>query len=174
MSSEDFPTSPSPKYIPFSEEHESIVSCGAPVDLNLKSLFKDSTIVIASVPFAFSPTCTEEHIPDYIKHIDQFKSEGVDKIIVLSASDPFAMSAWGKALGVKDPANYIIFAHDVDLGIAKALGSDYIADLSKGGLGVRSQRYAGIIENGEIKYLESENELNFTEISSAETLLKRL
>ena len=171
---QQFPTNINPKYIPFSKENSAIASCGNPIELNLKQLFKDSTVVVTAVPGAFTPTCSEQHIPDYLKHLQDFKSKGVKKIVVLSANDPFVMAAWGKALGYTNEENFIVFATDPNGAISKELGEDYVADLSSVGFGLRLQRYACVVKNGEITYLKGEDELGFTEISSAETILKNI
>lgn len=169
-----FPTNVTPKYIPFTKEKSEIGACGAPADLDLKELFDKNTVVITGVPGAFTPTCSEQHIPDYLKHLEDFKAKGVKKVIVLSANDPFVMAAWGKALGYTNEENYVVFASDPNGAISKQLGEDYVVDLSAVGFGLRLQRYACVVKNGEITYLKGEEELGFTEISSAETVLKKL
>ncbi|CQB89605.1 Putative peroxiredoxin sll1621 [Chlamydia trachomatis] len=174
MTDGKFPTNIEPKYIPYSKDHASLTACANPIPLDLKSLFPNNTVVVTAVPGAFTPTCTEQHIPDYLKHLKDFKDKGVKKIIVLSANDPFVMAAWAKALGYTDEENYVIFATDPNASISKELGDGFVADLTLAGMGLRLQRYASIVVNGEITYLETEDSLGFLEISSAETILKRI
>ncbi|RCK58932.1 putative peroxisomal peroxiredoxin [Candida viswanathii] len=169
-----FPTNINPKYIPFSKENSGVLTCGNPIDLNLKDLFKDSTVVVTGAPGPFTPVCSEQHIPDYLKHLKDFKDKGVKKVVVLTANDPFVMAAWGKALGYTDEENYIIFATDPNAEISKELGEDFVVDLSSAGFGLRLQRYAALVVNGDITYLKSEKDLGFTDISSAETILKKI
>lgn len=172
--SQSFPTKVNPKYIPYNKVNDSILACVAPIELDLAHEFKDHKVVVTAVPGAFTPTCTEQHIPDYLKHLEEFKAKGVHRIIVLSANDPFVMAAWGKALGYRDEENFVIFATDPNAVISKELGDNYVADLSNVGFGLRLQRYASIVENGDIKFLENEDSLGFTEISSAKNILERL
>ncbi|EGW35446.1 uncharacterized protein SPAPADRAFT_58681 [Spathaspora passalidarum NRRL Y-27907] len=169
-----FPTNINPKYIPYTKLHDGVLSCDVPVELNLANTFKGKKVVVTAVPGAFTPTCTEQHIPDYLKNLAEFKKKGIDKIVVLSANDPFVMAAWGKALGYRDEENYIVFATDPNATISKQLGDNYVADLSAVGFGLRLQRYAALVEDGEIKYLGNEDELGFTEISSAKNLLDQI
>lgn len=169
-----FPTTPKPKYIPYSKANDSLTACANPIELDLAKEFAGKTVVITAVPGAFTPTCTEQHIPDYLKNLEKFKAKGVSKIVVLSANDPFVMAAWGKALGYKDEENYIVFATDPLAKISLELGDSYVADLSSAGFGVRTARYAALVVDGEISFLENEDSLGFTEISSAKNLLDRI
>ncbi|KAI5955344.1 hypothetical protein KGF54_001905 [Candida jiufengensis] len=175
---DQFPTNIPLKYVPVDKNHLKILQAGEPKTLDLKSEFKDSTVVISGYPGAFTKVCSASHLPDYIKHIKQFKDKGVKNIIFLSVNDPFVNAAFGKALfkdaGVDDEDNYVIFATDPEGKLSKELSEDSVMDLSSAGMGLRLQRYAAIVENGIIKYLGNESEGNFTEISSAENLLKKL
>ncbi|WLF80421.1 hypothetical protein PVL30_004198 [Lodderomyces elongisporus] len=171
---EKFPTNVTPKYIPFDKDHEGILSNGDPKPLDLAKEFKDSTVIVTAIPGSFTKVCSTKHIPAYIEHIKQFKEKGVKNIIVFAVNDPFVQASFGKALGYKDPENFIIFATDPDGKISQELGEDYVLDLSKAGMGLRLERYAAIVVDGYIKYLASEQEGNFTDVSSPENLLKRL
>ncbi|KAG7666051.1 uncharacterized protein J8A68_000481 [[Candida] subhashii] len=169
-----FPTKINPKYIPYTKDKDAVIACAVPIELDLAHVFKGHKVIVTGVPGAFTPTCTEQHIPDYLKNIQEFKDRGVHKVIVLSANDPFVMAAWGKALGYRDEENFFIFASDPNAAISKQLGENYVADLTSAGFGLRLQRYAAIVNNGDIKFLENEDSLGFTEISSAKNLLERL
>lgn len=109
-----------------------------------------------------------------MNNIQKFKSKGVDQIIVLTDNDPFVNSAWGKALGYKDEENYVIFATDPNAELSKSLGEDFIADMTKDGFGVRTSRYAAIVDNGIIKFLESENGTGFSSTTNANDLLEKI
>lgn len=161
------------KYVPYSKEHEGIASCANPIEYDLAKELPGKTIVITSAPGAFTPTCTEQHIPGYIQHAKDFKAKGVDKIIVLTANDPFVNAAWGKALGYKDEENYIIFATDPNGALSSSLGDNYVVDLSKVGFGLRTNRYAAIVEDGKVTFLENEDAGGFSDITKAESLLSR-
>ena len=169
-----FPTDINPKYIPYSNANDELTACANPIELDLAKVFKGNKVIVTGAPGAFTPTCTEQHIPNYLKSLEQFKAKGVSKVIVLTANDPFVLAAWGKALGYKDEENYIVFATDPLAKISKSLGDQYIADLSGAGFGIRTNRYVAIVDNGEIKYLENEEGLGFSEISEASTILEKL
>lgn len=172
--SELFPTDVKLKYIPYSKENGEIASCGNPIDFDLAKELPGKTVVLTAAPGAFTPTCTEEHIPNYLKNVENFKKKGIDKVIVITANDPFVNAAWGKALGYKDESNYVIFATDPNAALSKELGENFVADLTKVGFGVRTARFTSIIKDGKVDFLETEDGLGFTEISSASTILDRL
>ncbi|KAI3405527.2 hypothetical protein KGF56_001545 [Candida oxycetoniae] len=175
MSSEKkFPTDVTPKYIPFDNEHSDILKNGEPRPLDLAKEFKDSTVIVTAIPGSFTTVCSTKHIPAYIDHIKQFKEKGVKRIIVFATNDPFVQASFGKALGYKDAENFIIFATDPEGKISSQLGKDYLLDMSKAGMGLRLERYAAIVVNGNITYIGNESEGNFSDISSPENLLEKL
>ncbi|KAI9212974.1 hypothetical protein DS838_002174 [Geotrichum bryndzae] len=131
--------------------------------------FPNKKIVIVSVPGAFTPTCTANHIPPYIERIEELKKKGVDKVLVLSANDPFVQSAWGKALGAK--GDDIIFVSDGNAAFSTSIGQ--ALDLSKNGFGVRSARYAIIVDNNKVVYNEQEPGSDVT-VSGIDAVLKHL
>lgn len=162
-------------YIPNTPGSQSVVACGNPIELDLKKELAGKKVIITGTPGAFTPACTEQHIPDYLSHLKDFKAKGVSKVIVITANDPFVLSAWGKALGYVDDENYFVFASDYNAQFAKALGGDsYALDLAKAGLGTRVVRFTSIIDDGKVVFLESEGGLDFTEISAAKTVLDKL
>ncbi|KAI5962740.1 hypothetical protein KGF57_001474 [Candida theae] len=169
-----FPTNVKAKYVPYDNEHSEISKAGAPKPLDLAEEFKAGPVIITAIPGAFTPTCSLKHIPDYIKNVEEFKKKGVKRVIVLAVNDPFVLSAFGKAVGYKDEENFVIFATDPEGKISSQLGDDYVLDLSSAGLGKRLQRYAAIVKDGDVFYLANEDGGDFTDISSAETLLKKL
>lgn len=174
MAGQKFPTNVKPKYVPYDNKHSEILNAGDPKPLDLAEEFKDGTVVITAIPGPFTPTCSLKHIPDYIKNADKLKNKGVKRVIVLAVTDPFVLSAFGKASGYKSEENFVIFATDPEGKISSQLGDDYLLDLSSAGLGQRLQRYAAIVKNGEVVYLANEDGGDFTDTSSAETLLNKL
>lgn len=168
-----FPTDIKLQYVPITKENKSVLSCTGPTQLDLSKELPGKKVVVTAAPGAFTPACTEQHIPNYLQHLNDFKAKGVDRIIVLTANDPFVNAAWGKALGNTDDSNYVIFASDINAELSKKLGDEYAADMSKAGLGIRTGRYAAIVDDGKITYLGNEDTLGFTEISSAKTLLNK-
>ena len=133
---------------------------------NTEELFANKKIVLFAVPGAFTPTCSVSHLPGYVVLADELKAKGVDQIICLSVNDAFVMQAWGKASN----AEVITMAADGDGSYTKLLGLEM--DTAAFG-GVRSQRYAMVIDNGIVTNLLVEKPKEF-EASKAETVLASL
>ncbi|MFO6424610.1 peroxiredoxin [Motilimonas sp. KMU-193] len=127
-------------------------------------LFAGKTVVLFAVPGAFTPTCSETHLPGYVVLADQFKAKGVDSIICLSVNDAFVMQAWGEAQN----ANEIIMLADGDGSFTRAIGLEMDTGLFGG---LRSQRYAMLVKDGEVTALNVEPAKSFG-VSSAETMLE--
>jgi len=106
-------------------------------------LLGSGRVVLFAVPGAFTPTCSSVHLPSYVETAGELSAAGVDRIVCLSVNDPFVMAAWGAAQGVGDD---IVMASDGNADFTRAVGMDI--DVSRGGLGVRSKRYAMVIEDG--------------------------
>ncbi|KAJ2930716.1 hypothetical protein H1R20_g6379, partial [Candolleomyces eurysporus] len=155
------------KYIPWSEALEDNLVCGAPIELSTNE-WKGKKVVLFSVPGAFTPTCHTNHLPPYLEKFDQFKAKGVDAIAVLAANDPFVMSGWARFEGLKDK---IIALSDNGAQWSKKLGLD--KDLTANGLGIRTSRYALILEDNVVKYVGIETERGVT-VSGADAVLAHL
>lgn len=136
------------------------------VNHNVQELFASKKVVLFAVPGAFTPTCSEAHLPGYVVHADTFKAKGVDLIACVAVNDAFVMKAWGEAQN----ASELLMLADGDASFTKALGLEM--DTGSFG-GIRSQRYAMIIENGVVTTLNVEEGKAF-EASKAETLLALL
>lgn len=129
-------------------------------------LFANKRVVLFAVPGAFTPTCSEAHLPGYVVLADKIKAAGVDLIVCVSVNDAFVMQAWGKAQNAAE----IMMLGDGDGSFTKALG----LEMDTGGFGgLRSQRYAMIIDNGVVTQLNVEAPKAF-EVSNAETILAAL
>jgi peroxiredoxin len=137
-------------------------------DRDTAKLFGGKKVVLFSVPGAFTPTCSMKHLPGFVQNAAAIRNKGVDSIVCLSVNDAFVMDAWGKDQKVGDA---IVMAADGNGEFAKALGLDF--DGSKYGMGLRSQRFALIAEDGVVKHLAIEAPGKF-EVSSAEAVLKAL
>ncbi len=133
---------------------------------NTAELFTDKKVVLFAVPGAFTPTCSASHLPGYVVAADQFQAKGVDAIICLSVNDAFVMDAWGKSQN----AEHIMMLADGDGSYTKALG---LSMDTAGFGGVRSQRYAMIVDNGVVTSLCIEQPKAF-EVSKAEYILQQL
>ncbi|MCS0264782.1 MULTISPECIES: peroxiredoxin [Vibrio] len=136
------------------------------VNHDVTELFANKKVVLFAVPGAFTPTCSEAHLPGYVVLADELKAKGVDFIACVSVNDAFVMQAWGEAQN----ASEILMLGDGDASFTKALG----LEMDTGGFGgIRSQRYAMIIENGTVTKLNVEEPKEF-EASKAETILAAL
>ncbi len=129
--------------------------------------FEGRKLVLFSVPGAFTPTCSEKHLPGFIAHFDAFTAKGIG-VACMSVNDPFVMKAW--AASQNAPAGMEILA-DGNGDFAKALGLEM--DASAYGMGIRSKRFALYAENGVVKLLEVEAPGEFR-VSSAEHMLSLL
>ena len=125
-------------------------------------------IVIFALPGAFTSTCSAKHVPGYVEHFDAIKAKGVDEIWCISVNDPFVMGAWGRDLKV---GKKIRMLGDGSAEFTKKMGIEL--DLTARGLGVRSDRYAMIVEDGVVKTLDREAPGKF-EVSDAASILKKL
>ncbi|MCG7552602.1 peroxiredoxin (plasmid) [Pseudoalteromonas piscicida] len=130
------------------------------------TLFSGKKVVLFAVPGAFTPTCSASHLPGFVVNADKFFEKGVDIIACISVNDAFVMKAWGDAQN----AEAIMMLGDGDASFTKALGLEM--DTAAFG-GVRSQRYAMIIEDGVVTKLNVEQPKQF-EVSKAEVILDAL
>jgi peroxiredoxin len=137
-------------------------------DVSTAELFSGKKVVLFSVPGAFTPTCSKQHLPGFVTKAAEIKKKGVDEIICVSVNDAFVMDAWGKAQGAAGKVRMIA---DGNAEFAKALGLDF--DGSGIGFGTRSQRFALIAQDGVVKHLAVEAAGKF-EVSSAEKILEKL
>jgi peroxiredoxin len=145
-----------------------VMTAEGPKPKTSDEIFKGKKVVLFAVPGAFTPTCHKNHLPGFVKNAAAIKAKGVDTIAVTAVNDVFVMDAWKKASG----ADSIEFLADGSANFAKAIG--LTADLTERGLGVRSQRYAMVVEDGVVKALNIEDAPGKAEISGAENLLKSL
>jgi len=139
-----------------------------PNAFEVEKLTAGKKIVIFALPGAFTPTCSAQHVPGYLEHYDALKAKGVDEIWCVSVNDPFVMGAWGRDLKV---GKKIRMFGDGSAEFTKKLGMEF--DLISRGLGVRSQRYAMIVDNGVVKTLDLEALGKFV-VSDAASVLKQL
>ena len=138
-----------------------------PESVSVDALVKGKKVVLFAVPGAFTPGCTLTHLPGYVVKADEIKAKGVDSIICLAVNDPFVMDAWGKSQNAEE----IIMVGDAFGEFTKAI--DLEMDLSGAGLGIRSKRYAMIVNDGKVELLNIDEKGN-VDVSSAETILAAL
>ena len=145
-----------------------VMTADGPKDLTSDELFGGRTVALFALPGAFTPTCSAKHLPSFVQNADALKPKGVDVIACVSVNDAFVMDAWGRDQKVGDK---VLMLADGSAEFARAMGLDL--DLSARGLGIRSQRYSMIVEDGVIKVLNVEEPGAF-EVSSAEHMLGQL
>ena len=145
-----------------------VMTADGPKPMTTDELFKGKKVVLFAVPGAFTPTCHKNHLPGFVKNAATIRGKGVDTIAVTGVNDVFVMDAWKKASG----GDAIEFLADGSGNWAKALG--LTMDLTERGLGLRSQRYAMLVDDGVVKTLNIEETPGKAEASSAESLLKSL
>jgi len=139
-------------------------------DVESTALFGTGRTVLFAVPGAFTPTCHERHMPGFVANVAALKAKGVDRIVCLSVNDPFVMNAWGKATGATDAG--VTLVADPDAAFTRAAGLEF--DGSGAGLGVRSKRYAMVIDNGVVTSIAVEDSPGDADRSTAEAVLAAL
>lgn len=137
-------------------------------DVTTDELFSGKKVVLFAVPGAFTPTCSNQHLPGFIEHADAIRAKGVDDIICMSVNDAFVMKAWGDDRGAGEKVRMIA---DGNGDLSKALGLDF--DGSGIGFGLRCQRFAAIVDDGVVTKLAVEAPMKF-EVSDAESILAAL
>jgi len=140
---------------------------GRPTAVTTDDLFAGKKVVLFAVPGAYTPTCSQAHLPGFVVNADAIKAQGVDDIVCVSVNDAFVMDSWGNDKN----ADQLLMVGDGNGEFAKALGLEM--DGSGFGLGTRSQRYAMIVDDGVVTKLNVEAAGEF-DVSSAETVLAAL
>lgn len=145
------------------------IGASGPETVMTEDLFAGKKAVLFAVPGAFTPTCHRNHLPGYLENLDALKAKGVEIVAVTAVNDPFVLDAWAEATGAK---GRIEFLSDGNGDFAKAIGLDL--DASGGGLGLRSKRYAMVLDDMTITHLAIEESPGKADLSSAEKTLAAL
>jgi len=135
--------------------------------VDTRTLFDDTKVVIFAVPGAFTPTCSEKHLPGFVEHFEDFRRKGVG-VACMAVNDPFVMQAWGQSQQV--PEDLMMLA-DGNGDFTRALGLEM--DASAYGMGTRAKRFAIYAENGVVREIQVEAPGEFR-VSSAEHMLSLL
>ncbi|MCL4151260.1 UNVERIFIED_CONTAM: hypothetical protein GTU68_053995 [Idotea baltica] len=138
-----------------------------PAEISSDELFNGKKVVMFAVPGAFTPTCSETHLPGFIVSVDDIKAKGVDTVACVAVNDVFVMGAWAATQN----AEHIMMLADGSADYVTALG--LTLDLTARGLGMRADRFAMIVDDGVVTHLARE-EPGKMDVSSAESILKAL
>ena len=142
---------------------------GEPQTSKIRDILGNGKVVLFGLPGAFTSTCSKLHLPGYVANADKIKSKGIEKIFCLSVNDPFVMNAWGEA---NNAGGKITMLSDPYLLFTKAIGAE--VDRNSKGMGIRSNRYAMVIQNLEVVNIQVEKETKQCGLSSAEGVLDLL
>ena len=134
-----------------------------PTEVKSADLFSGRKVVLFAVPGAFTPTCHNDHLPGFVEKSDELKAKGIDEIAVVSVNDVFVMDAWHTATNSDD---MITFLADGSGDFTKSIGMEL--DLTERGLGVRSLRFAMVVDDGKVSVLNVEDVPSSAKASSAE------
>ena len=151
-------------YIPEAQIY--ILKDGEPKKQSIKETLGNSKILLFGLPGAYTSTCSKFHLPGYVKNAEKLKAKGVNRIFCISVNDPHVMNAWGEANNV---GNIITMLADPYLSFTKSIGAEI--DRNSKGMGIRSSRYAMIIQNAKVLNIQEEEETKSCGISSAEGIL---
>ena len=145
-----------------------IMTESGPGAISTDDLFSGKKVVLFSVPGAFTPTCSNNHLPGFVDHADEILAKGVDTIACTAVNDVFVMNAWGKDRGVDEK---VMMLADGNGDYVKALGLDL--DATAFGMGLRGERFAILVDDGVATHVAVEAPGKF-EVSSAEAILAKL
>lgn len=137
-------------------------------NLTTEEVFGDKKVVLFAVPGAFTPTCSDTHLPGFLAHVDEIKSRGVDTVACLAVNDVFVLEAWSRQAGA---AGHLLMLADGSGDYVRELGLEL--DLSAFGMGRRSARFSALVDDGVVELLNVEEGPGVT-VSSAEEILQRL
>jgi peroxiredoxin len=140
-----------------------------PKEISSDDFFRGKKVALFAVPGAFTPACSQRHLPGYVDKASDIRAKGVDEIACVAVNDAAVMGAWGKDQKAEGKVTMLA---DGSGDFVRALGLEL--DLSKGGLGVRSKRYSMLVDNGVVKSLQVEQQPGQVDASSAEAMLKAL
>jgi peroxiredoxin len=145
-----------------------IMTESGPGAISTDELFAGKKVVLISVPGAFTPTCTMQHLPGFVEQAEALKAEGVDTVACMAVNDVFVMDAWGKDRGVGDK---VLMLADGNGDYAQAL--DLVMDGTGFGMGMRGQRFAIVVEDGTATHVAVEAPGQF-EVSKVEAIMQAI
>jgi len=140
-----------------------------PKEVATDDFFRGKKVALFAVPGAFTPACSQRHLPGYVDKASDIKGKGVDEVACVAVNDPAVMTAWGKDQRAE---GRVAMLADGSGDFVRALGLEL--DLTNAGLGMRSKRYSMLVDNGIVKSLNIEEQPGQVDVSSAETMLRAL
>jgi peroxiredoxin len=146
-----------------------VMGVKGPEDISSDDLFGGKRIVLFALPGAFTPTCHLNHLPGYLENLEVLKSKGIDDVYVVSVNDVWVMNAWAKETNAR---GRIGFLADGSCEVTKALGME--VDAGPAGMGMRSQRYSMLLEDGVVKTVNIETKRGQAVVSGASTMLEQI
>ena len=145
------------------------ITADGPADMTTSDVFAGKKVALFAVPGAFTPTCHINHMPGFIANMDALKSKGADTIACVAVNDMFVLDHWAKSTGADGK---VLMLSDGNGDFVSAIG--LTLDGTAFGMGLRSQRYAMLVDDGVVKVLNVEDTPTKADVSSAETLLSAL
>ena len=144
-----------------------VMTANGPVEKTISELFAAKRVALFAVPGAFTPTCHVSHMPSIVEAARQFSEKGVDAVYCLSVNDVYVMDAWDKATGASNAG--VTCLADGAASFTRGLGLDL--DLTAYGMGIRSHRYAMVVDHGKVTHLEVESNAGVATCSRGDHLL---
>lgn len=145
------------------------MTADGPAPVQSSSVLGSGTVVLFGVPGAFTPACSDTHLPGFVLRADELRAKGVDTVACTAVNDAFVLGAWSQARNVGDS---VLMLADGNADFARAAGLDM--DGSKFGLGTRSRRYAAVIKDGVVQWIGVEDVPSNVEVSGVESVLSHL
>ena len=139
----------------------------SPKEVSIREVIKEEKCILFGLPGAFTSTCSTKHLPGFINAVNEIKAKNIKKVICISVNDPFVMNAWGKA---NNAENKVLMVADSSCNFTKSIGAEI--NLDHKGLGIRSSRYAMLVEKGKIIKISKEEVAGKCETTAAENFLK--
>ncbi len=143
----------------------STMAADGPRAITTDEVFGGKTVVLFAVPGAFTPTCSDNHLPGFLARVDDLRGCGVDRVACLAVNDVHVMGAWGRSRGV---GQSVLLLADGNGEFTRAMGLE--VDLKGFGMGLRSRRYAAVVDDGRVRWLGVETAGGVT-VSGAESVL---
>jgi peroxiredoxin len=146
-----------------------VMTAEGPKPKTTDEIFKGKKVALFAVPGAFTPTCTNMHMPSFLNNVGAFKAKGVDTVAVTAVNDAFVMKQWAEKTGGDGKIDFLA---DGSADFAKAI--DMTLDASGNGLGIRSKRYSMLVDDGVVKKINVEEAPGKCDVSGGQALLGQI